>query len=111
MQILTELSKIIKERLKSDPKESYVALLHAKGLNKILEKIAEESTEVILASKDAVENKNKKGHVTQEVADLWFHCMVLLAHLDIASEDVLEVLENRFGEGGLVEKSKRTSTE
>ena len=56
MQILTELSKTIKERLNSDPQKSYVASLHNKGLNKILEKIAEESTEVILASKDAVEN-------------------------------------------------------
>ena len=111
MQILTELSKTIRERLNADPKESYVASLHDKGLNKILEKISEESTEVILASKDAVENKNKKGHVTQEVADLWFHCMVLLAHLGIGPEDILEVLENRFGEGGLVEKAKRTSSE
>tara|TARA_S200000501_G_scaffold314347_1_gene306231 strand:+ start:140 stop:475 length:336 start_codon:yes stop_codon:yes gene_type:complete len=111
MQIITELSITIKERLKSNPKESYVALLHDKGLNKILEKIAEESTEVILASKDAVENKNKKNQVTEEVADLWFHCMVLLAHLGIGPEDVLEVLENRFGEGGLVEKAKRTSLE
>jgi len=111
MQILTELSKTIKERLNSDPQESYVASLHNKGLNKILEKIAEESTEVILASKDAVENKNKEDHVTQEVADLWFHCMVLLVHLGIGPEDILEVLENRFGEGGLVEKAKRTSPE
>jgi len=111
MQILTELSKIIKERLKSDPKESYVALLHYKGLNKILEKIAEESTEVILASKDASENKNTKDHVTEEVADLWFHSMVLLVHLGIGPEDVLEVLKKRFGEGGLVEKAKRNSSE
>ena len=79
MQIITELSKTIKERLKADPKKSYVALLHDKGLNKILEKIAEESTEVILAAKDTVEPKNNKEHVTEEVADLWFHCMVMLA--------------------------------
>jgi phosphoribosyl-ATP pyrophosphohydrolase len=109
MQIITELSKTIKARLKADPKKSYVALLHDKGLNKILEKISEESTEVILAAKDTVETENDKEHVTEEVADLWFHCMVLLTHLDIEPEDVLKILENRFGEGGLVEKAKRTS--
>ena len=109
MQIITELSRTIKERLKADPKKSYVALLHDKGLNKILEKIAEESTEVILAAKDTVELKNDKEHVTEEVADLWFHCMVLLTHLDIEPEDILNILENRFGEGGLVEKAKRPS--
>ena len=54
MQIITELSKTIKARLKADPKKSYVALLHDKGLNKILEKISEESTEVILAATDTV---------------------------------------------------------
>ena len=92
MQIITELSKTIKARLKADPKKSYVALLHDKGLNKILEKISEESTEVILAAKDTVEPKNDKEHVTEEVADLWFHCMVLLTHLDIEPEDVLKIL-------------------
>ena len=111
MQIITELSNIIKERLESDPKKSYVALLHDKGLNKILEKIAEESTEVILAAKDTAEDKNDRGYVAEEVADLWFHSMVLLAHLDIEPEDILQVLENRFGEGGLIEKAKRTSSE
>ena len=111
MHIITELSKTIKERLKSDPKKSYVALLHDKGLNKILEKIAEESTEVILASKDAVKNENKKGSVTEEIADLWFHCMVLLVHLGIKPENVLAVLESRFGKGGLIEKAKRTSSQ
>ena len=109
MQIITQLSKTIKERLKTDPKKSYVALLHDKGLNKILEKIGEESTEVVLAAKDTVGQKNNKAHVTEEVADLWFHCMVLLTHLNIEPEDVLKVLENRFGEGGLVEKARRTS--
>ena len=109
MQIITELSRIIKKRLNSDPETSYVALLHDKGLNKILEKIAEESTEVILAAKETVEPKIDKERVTEEVADLWFHCMVLLTHLDIEPEDVLKILENRFGEGGLVEKAKRPS--
>ena len=108
---IRDRSRTIKERLKSDPKKSYVALLNDKGLNKILEKIGEESTEVVLAAKDTVGQKNNKEHVTEEVADLWLHCMVLLAHLGIGPEDILEVLENRFGKGGLVEKAKRTSSE
>ena len=66
-----------------------------------------------MASKDAVENKNARDHVTEEVADLWFHCMVLLVHLGIGPEDILEVLENRFGEEAWSKKQKeplRSST-
>ena len=110
MQIITELSKTIKARLKADPKNPMLRYYTTRdSINP--EKISEESTEVILAAKDTVEPKNDKEHVTEEVADLWFHCMVLLTHLDIEPEDVLKILENRFGEGGLVEKAKKNLSE
>ena len=86
---------------------AYVARLHEKGLNKILEKVGEEATEVILAAKDAGVDDNGRNQVVQETADLWFHTMVMLSELGLSSQDVLDELGKRFGVGGLEEKASR----
>ena len=104
--ILEQLTAILAERKHGDPGSSYVASLHDKGLNKILEKVGEEATEVILAAKDAGRGDNKQA-LAGEVADLVFHNMVLLSHLDMRIDDVLEVLEQRFGTSGHEEKATR----
>lgn len=106
--VLKELTKILEARKEADTQESYVASLHAKGLNKILEKVGEEATEVILAAKDASANGDTTD-VIAETADLWFHCMVMLSHLDCSAEDVLEVLQQRFDVSGLTEKAARNN--
>jgi len=84
-----------------------VASLHAKGLNKILEKIGEETTEVILAAKDAHDLATTKD-VIAETADLWFHCLVMLSHLGEDHTAVLQELERRFDLSGIVEKANRS---
>ncbi len=104
--LLTALDKVLTERKTASPESSYVAALNAKGLNKILEKVGEEATEVILAAKDAAESGDSEALVN-EVADLWFHTMVMLAHLDLNHIDVLTVLDARMGLSGLAEKAAR----
>ncbi|NND67458.1 MAG: phosphoribosyl-ATP diphosphatase [Halioglobus sp.] len=104
--VLTQLSALLAERKAGDPESSYVASLHDKGLNKILEKVGEEATEVILAAKDAGKGGSKQA-LAGEIADLLFHNMVLLSHLDMSIDDVLQVLEERFGTSGLEEKAAR----
>ena len=104
--VLQQLSTTLAARKQADPEQSYVASLHHKGLNKILEKIGEETTEVILAAKDAAAGGNR-GAVISEMADLWFHCLVLLSHLDLDIDDVLRCLGDRFGVSGLDEKAAR----
>jgi phosphoribosyl-ATP pyrophosphohydrolase len=84
-----------------------VASLHAQGLNKILEKIGEETTEVILAAKDTQDLGTTKA-VIAETADLWFHCLVMLSHLDEDHTAVLKELERRFNLSGLMEKANRS---
>ena len=81
---------------------SYVAKLYHKGTDAILKKIGEEATEVVMAAKDGVPEK-----IVYEVADLWFHSMVLLAQQDLHPDDVLEELQRRFGTSGLAEKASR----
>ena len=104
--LLTALDKVLAERKTASPASSYVAALNAEGLNKILEKVGEEATEVILAAKDAAEGGDAE-EVVKEVADLWFHTMVMLAHLDLNHADVLRVLDARMGLSGLAEKAAR----
>ena len=104
--LLTALDKMLTERKTASPDNSYVAALNAEGLNKILEKVGEEATEVILAAKDAAESGNAE-EVAKEVADLWFHTMVMLAHLELNHTDVLRVLDARMGLSGLAEKASR----
>lgn len=106
--ILQQLDATLAARRTADPADSYVASLHHKGLNKILEKVGEEATEVLLAAKDATgSGGEERDALVGEVADLWFHCMVMLSHLDLDSDAVLECLRQRFGLSGLVEKAAR----
>lgn len=104
--VLQELERTLAARRDADPEQSYVAGLHRKGLNKILEKVGEEATEVILAAKDAAAGGDRNA-VVGEVADLWFHSMVMLSHLDLEIEDVMRCLRDRFGVSGLDEKAAR----
>ena len=106
--VLTELAAILEQRKASSGGESYVASLHEKGLNKILEKVGEEATETIIAAKDFAQVKSDGGDaVISETADLWFHTMVMLSHLDLTPQQVLDELENRFNMSGLEEKASR----
>ncbi|MBR9804962.1 phosphoribosyl-ATP diphosphatase [bacterium] len=108
--ILTQLTEILEARKAAgDPKASYVAKLHHEGLNKILEKVGEEATEVILAAKDAAASKNNDDLVG-EVADLWFHSLIALSHLDSNADAVLSELARRFGMSGIDEKAQRKKT-
>jgi len=104
--VLKQLEEVLEARRQADPESSYVASLHHKGLNKILEKVGEECTETILAAKD-VEQKADKSEVIYETADLWFHTLVMLSHLEISQEEILNELERRFNLSGLEEKAQR----
>ncbi|GAB5452267.1 MAG: phosphoribosyl-ATP diphosphatase [Halioglobus sp.] len=106
--VLAQLAATLEARKQADPDASYVASLHHKGLNKILEKLGEEATEVVIAAKDTGDNGGRK-ELVGEVADLWFHSMVMLSHLDISFEEVLECLAARAGVSGLEEKAARKS--
>ena len=106
--VLTELAAILEKRKKSSSGDSYVSSLHEKGLNKILEKIGEEATETILAAKDYDEQTGKNQQaVISETADLWFHTMVMLSHLNLTPQQVLDELKKRFNMSGLAEKASR----
>ena len=100
--ILCHLADVIEARKDVDPSASYVAKLLHDGEDKILKKVAEESAEVLMASKDG-----DKPHVVREVADLWFHCLVLLAHHGMRPEAVLDELQRREGISGIHEKASR----
>ncbi len=106
--VLTQLNAILAERRESaDPDSSYVASLHAKGLNKILEKVGEECTETVIAAKDAAVSGDNQ-ELIYETADLWFHSLVMLSHLGENADSVLDELARRFNLSGLAEKAART---
>ena len=100
--VLTQLASVLEERKHASPDSSYVAKLYSKGLDAILKKIGEEATETVMAAKDQANDK-----IVYEVADLWFHTLVLLAHQNWQPDDVLNELARRFGLSGLVEKANR----
>jgi phosphoribosyl-ATP pyrophosphohydrolase len=104
--VLDQLAATLQQRRGADPDASYVASLHQKGLNKILEKIGEEATEVIIAAKD-MKNGQGRAELVGEVADLWFHSMVMLSHLEVDISEVTECLRARFGASGIEEKAAR----
>lgn len=104
---LQKLAAIIEARKSADPDSSYVAHLHHKGLDKILAKVAEESGETIEAAREAGQDGDT-GHLVHETADLWFHTLVMLAHLGTGPEAVLAELERRFGVSGIEEKASRS---
>jgi len=101
---LKSLDKILQQRKSAAPDSSYVASLYHKGLNQILKKMAEEAGETIIAAKDG-----DREQIIYETADLWFHTMVMLAHNNLSTHDILQELERRFGLSGLEEKKQRNT--
>lgn len=107
--ILKRLTDILETRKQiADPDTSYVASLHKKGLNKILEKMGEECTETILAAKDA-QTSGDNSELIYETADLWFHSLVMLSHLGENADAVLQELARRFNISGHDEKASRSN--
>ena len=105
--VLRQLEEVLAQRKLADPEQSYVASLHHQGINKILEKVGEESVETIIAAKDCA-GGGDANRLVNETADLWFHCLVMLSHLDLDSAAVLAELERRFNLSGLEEKASRS---
>ena len=104
--ILQRLMAVLETRKGADPKSSYVAGLYHEGLDSILKKIGEESTETIIAAKSG-----DKRQIVRETADLWFHCLVMLAQQNLDARQVLDELGQRFGVSGLDEKAARNMNE
>ncbi|MCP4430906.1 MAG: phosphoribosyl-ATP diphosphatase [Gammaproteobacteria bacterium] len=100
--ILARLMAVLESRKEAEPGSSYVASLYDKGLDAILKKIGEESAETIIAAKSG-----DKQQIVYETADLWFHCLVLLAQQNLTAQQVLDELERRFGLSGIDEKASR----
>lgn len=103
--ILDRLAATLVARKSAAPDSSYVAALYAKGLDAILKKIAEEAAETIMAAKDG-----KPEKIVYEIADLWFHSLILLADQGLGPQDVLNELVRREGVSGHVEKAAREDT-
>ena len=99
---LKQLDELIAQRIEQSSSNSYVASFKTKGMDALLKKIGEEATEVVMASK----NEDKQALIN-ELADLWFHSLVLLHYKNCHSEDVLKELQNRFGTSGIAEKQAR----
>lgn len=110
MDVIERLTEVLKARREADPKSSYVASLYAAGLEKILAKVAEESAETCDAARQASATE-RDSHLIHEVADLWFHTLVLLVHLGQTPSDVLAELERRFGTSGHDEKAARPASQ
>lgn len=102
--VLTALADTLEQRMTADASSSYVAQLNARGLDVILKKVGEEATETVIAAKGGDDDG-----LVYEVADLWFHILVLLAHKGLRPEQVLAELQRRMGTSGLVEKAARSS--
>lgn len=100
--VLEQLAEVLEARKSADPERSYVARLYAKGQDAILKKIGEEATETVMAAKDGDAER-----IIYEMADLWFHCLVLLASQGLGPDQVLTELSRRFGTSGLDEKASR----
>jgi len=101
-EVLQRLAEVLEERRRADPERSYVAGLYHQGLDAILKKVGEEATEVVLAAKDG-----QREALVRELADLWFHTLVLLVHQGSGPQAVLDELARRFGLSGLEEKARR----
>lgn len=100
--VLGRLADLLEQRKNADPQSSYVAKLYAKGMDSILKKVGEEATETILAAKEGDAAK-----IVYETADLWFHCLVMLAKAGLKPQDVLDELARREGLSGIEEKANR----
>lgn len=102
--IIQRIARVIEERRSADPGQSYVARLHAGGIDAMCKKVGEEATEVVIAAMGG-----DARSVVHETADLWFHTLVLLDGCGIDHAEVLGELERRFGTSGLSEKAARKS--
>ena len=100
--LLERLEAAIEARRGADPSSSYVASLDARGLDAILKKVGEEATELVVAGKGG-----ERKAIVHEAADLWFHCLVLLAWHRVPVAEVMAELERREGRSGLAEKASR----
>jgi phosphoribosyl-ATP pyrophosphohydrolase len=110
---LAQLAAIIESRKAAhggDPQTSYVARLLHKGPDAFLKKIGEEATEVVMAAKD-LDHGGDKSKLVGEVADLWFHCLVALAHYGLHPSDVIAELRRREGTSGIEEKALRKAVQ
>lgn len=103
---LERLADVIEQRRQGHPDQSYVARLFHKGLDAVLKKVGEEATETVMAAKDG-----DPAEVVYEVADLWFHTMIALAHFGLRPSDVLAELQRREGQSGLEEFAARKARE
>ena len=99
---LDKLAKVLESRKTASPDSSYVARLYAEGLDAVLEKVREEAEETIDAAR-----QGDPAQLLHETADLWFHCLVMLAASGLHPRQVLEELERRFGVSGIEEKARR----
>jgi len=104
-EILERLANVIEGRKGGDPESSYVSRLLAKGEDAVLKKIGEEATETVMAAKDGV-----RLRIVEETADLWFHCLIMLAHYGLRPADVLMELRRREGISGIDEKAARADS-
>jgi len=100
--VLNRLAELMEQRKSAEPDSSYVAKLYAKGMDSILKKVGEEATETVIAAKGG-----DKAQIVYETADLWFHCLVMLAKAGLKPQDVLDELARREGLSGLDEKAAR----
>ncbi len=103
---LDKLAEVLEARKSASPDSSYVAGLYAAGLDAVLEKVSEEAAETIAAAR-----QDDPGALVHETADLWFHCLVMLAARGLHPRDVLAELERRFGISGIEEKAGRETGE
>ena len=103
---LDRLAEVLEARKSADPDSSYVAGLYAAGLEAVLAKVFEEAGETIVAAREG-----DARALVHETADLWFHCLVMLAACELRPRQVLDELERRFGVSGLEEKARRGSGE
>jgi phosphoribosyl-ATP pyrophosphohydrolase len=103
--ILERLADVIESRKAGDPDKSYVSRLFSRGSDAILKKVGEEATEAVMAAKDA-----DRLRIVGETADLWFHCMIMLAQYGLRPSDVLAELARREGISGIDEKAARADT-
>jgi len=102
--VLKKLTETLEARKKDDPTKSYTASLYRDGLEAILKKVNEEAFEIIIAARQGDDKE-----LIHEVADLWFHTLVLMAHKNLSAEDILNELSRREGTSGIEEKESRSS--
>lgn len=109
VDVLAHLGQLMQERKQAEADTSYVASLYKKGINKILEKVGEESVEAIIAAKDfaAQDSEAHLNDLVYETADLWFHTIVMLGYFDLNPQLIIDELARRQGLSGLVEKANR----